>query len=282
VTAEARAGIEGHEAERFCGGAIDNFENIEIHAQAELLQFVHQRDIHAAKNIFEQFHHLGGARGADRNYFRNDLGVEAGGCASAWGIHATHYFGDLRETELLVTRIFTLRGEGEIKIGRDVFGAFAVRDGAAQSAFFENRQHQLFGRSRIGGAFENDELIALQVGCDGASGVFDVTEIGFAPLVERRGDADEDCVHFAKAGEIGGRIEMLCVHVSFDFFGRNVLDVGLAGVQLFNFGLIEVESGDALADVGKPECEWKSHVPAADDSDLDALIRKELRFTVHP
>ncbi len=25
-----------HEAERFCGGAIDNFEDVEVHAQAEL------------------------------------------------------------------------------------------------------------------------------------------------------------------------------------------------------------------------------------------------------
>src|ERR1700749_4825467 len=75
---------------------------------------------------------------------------------------------------------------------------------------------------------------------------------------------------------------MLCIDVSFDFFGRNMLDVGLAGIQLFNFGLIEVESGDALANVGKPECERKSNVPAADNSDLDTLIRKKLRFTVHP
>jgi hypothetical protein len=69
--------------------------------------------------------------------------------------------------------------------------------------------------------------------------------------------------------------------VSFDFFGGNVLNVGLAGIQLFNFGLIEVESSNTLADVGKPECEWESNVPAADNSDLNALIRKKLRFPVH-
>ncbi len=121
-----------------------------------------------------------------------------------------------------------------------------------------------------------------EIGRDGARGVLDVAQVGFAALVEGRGDADEDRVHFAKAGEIGCGVEMLGIDVSFDFFGGNVLDVGLAGVQLFNFGLIEVESRDALADVGKPERERKSHVTAADDSDLDALIRKELRFTVHP
>ena len=156
-----------------------------------------------------------------------------------------------------------------------------MRDGAAQTAFFENGKHQFFGCAGIGGAFENDELIALQVGRDGARGVLDVAQVRLAALVEGRGDADEDCVHFTKAGEIGCRIEMLCVDVSFDFFGGNVLNVGLAGIQLFNFGLIEVESRDALANVGKPECERKSHVPAADNSDLDALIRKKLWFALH-
>jgi hypothetical protein len=117
-------------------------------------------------------------------FTRDDLGIESRGCASAWGIYATHYFGNLREAELLVARIFSLRGESEIEIGRDAFGAFAVRDGAAQTAFFENRQHQLFGRAWIGGAFENDELIALQVGRDGPCGVLDVAEVRFAALVE--------------------------------------------------------------------------------------------------
>ena len=127
-------------------------------------------------------------------------------------------------------------------------------------------------------AFENDELISLQVGRDGACCVLDVAEVRLAALVEGRGDADEDCVHFAKASEIGRGVEMFCIHMSFDFFSGNVLDVGLAGVQLFNFGLIEIESRDALADVGKPERERKSHVAAADNSDL--LLQK-LRFPIH-
>jgi hypothetical protein len=45
--------------------------------------------------------------------------------------------------------------------------------------------------------------------------------------------------------------------------------------------MIEVESSYALADVGKPECERKPYVTAADNPDLDALIRKKLRFPIH-
>ena len=121
----------------------------------------------------------------------------------------------------------------------------------------------------------------MQVRRDGTRGILYITQVRLAALVEGRGDADEDCVHFAKASEIGCRIEMLCIDVSSDFFGGNVLDVGLAGIQLFNLGLIEIESRDVLADVGKPERERKSHVAAADDSDLDAFVRKEFWLPLH-
>src|ERR1700722_12671173 len=103
MVSEAGAGIKGHEAEWFCGSAIDNFENIEIHAQAKLFQFVYERNIHAAEDIFEELHHFGGARGTDGNHFRDDLGVQPCRSASAGRIHATHYFGNLREAELSVT-----------------------------------------------------------------------------------------------------------------------------------------------------------------------------------
>jgi len=156
-----------------------------------------------------------------------------------------------------------------------------VSDRAAQASLFEDRQHQLFGCAGGGGAFENDKLIALQVGRDGARGILDEAEVRLAPLVERSGDADEDCIHFAKTGEIGCRIEMFCIDVSFDFIGGNVLDVGLASIQFVDFGLIEVESCNAPADIREPECERESHVSAADNSDLDVLASKKLRFPLH-
>jgi hypothetical protein len=67
----------------------------------------------------------------------------------------------------------------------------------------------------------------------------------------------------------------------FDFFGRNVLDVGLADIQLFNLGMVEVETSYALTDVGKPKCEREAYVSAADNSYFDALVRKKLRFPLH-
>ena len=60
-----------------------------------------------------------------------------------------------------------------------------------------------------------------------------------------------------------------------------MLDVGFARVELFNLGMIEVETGDALANVGKPESKRKTHVSAADNSDFDALLRKKLWVSLH-
>ena len=150
-----------------------------------------------------------------------------------------------------------------------------------QAAFLENRQDEFFGGAGIGGAFENDELAALEIRRDGQRCLFDVAEVGFAALVKRSGNADQNRVHVAQAGEVGSGVEMFRVHVGFDFFRGNVLDVGLAGVQLIDLGFIEVEARDALADVCKPECERKSHVAAADDANFDALPSKKFRFPLH-
>ena len=46
----------------------------------------------------------------------------------------------------------------------------------------------------ISGGLQNDELTLLQVRVDGEAGVFDVAQIGFAALVERRRNADDDGV----------------------------------------------------------------------------------------
>ena len=115
----------------------------------------------------------------------------------------------------------------------------ALRDGAAQAALFQDRQHQFFGGARIRGAFENDELVSLQVRRDGKRGVLDVAQVRFAPLIERRRNADQHGIHVAQAREIGRGVEPLAFHVLADFFRGDVLDVRFAGIQLIDFFLIE-------------------------------------------
>ena len=213
VAAEARAGIKGHEAEGLGRGAVDNFPDIQIHAQAKLLQLVHQRDVHAAKYIFEQLHHLRRARGADRNHLRNDLRVESRGGAAARRIRSANHFRNLRQAVLLVAGIFALGRKGKIEIGSDVFRIWAVRHGQRKPPF-----------SRIGRT--NSSVVPgyvvlsrtmswlrLQVRRDRLCRVLHVAQIWLAPLVERRGHADQDRVHVAQPLEIRSGVEMLGAHM---------------------------------------------------------------------
>ena len=76
VAAETRAGVEGHEAEGLGGGGVDDFPDVDAHAQAEHFQLVDQRDVDAAEDVFEQLGHFRGAGRADGHDFGNDRCVD--------------------------------------------------------------------------------------------------------------------------------------------------------------------------------------------------------------
>src|SRR5581483_1647844 len=59
VSAQARSGVEGVKTERLGGCGLDDFPDVQPHAQAEHLQFVHQGDVDAAINILQQLGHFG-------------------------------------------------------------------------------------------------------------------------------------------------------------------------------------------------------------------------------
>ena len=65
-----------------------------------------------------------------------------------------------------------------------------------------------------------------------------------------------------------------------DLFGGDVLDVGLASVELVDFGLVEVEARDSVSHIGEAQRQRQSHVAAADDSDVRVLACEKLRLTV--
>ena len=145
------------------------------HAQAEHLQFVDQRDVDAAKNIFKQLGHFRGARGADRHDTRNNLRVNRLRGAAARRIHAADDLGNLRQPELLVAGIFALRRKRQKEIAGDIFVFRTGRDRAVQAALLQDRQNQLFGRAWIGCGFENNQLTLLQMRLDRNGGLLDVS-----------------------------------------------------------------------------------------------------------
>ena len=115
--------------------------------------------IFTQRKIFSSSFTISAARvRADRHHARNDLRVQPCGRAPARRIDAADDFGNLRQAELLVAGIFALGRKGQIEIGRRHFPRRPVRDRALQAALFENRQHEFFGRARIGGALEHDQV----------------------------------------------------------------------------------------------------------------------------
>ncbi len=132
---------------------------------------------------------------------------------------------------MLVSRIFALRRKRQVEFAGDIFIFRPGGDGAAQTAFLQNGKNQLFGRAWVSRRFENHQLSSLQMGINGNGGLLDVTQIRFAPLIKRRGNADNDGVGLFQLREIVGRAEVPAVDELLDLVLRNVLDVRLAGIE---------------------------------------------------
>src|SRR5579875_2270276 len=149
------------------------------------------------------------------------------------------------------------------------------------SSRFQNGQHQFLGGSRIGGAFQHDELLALQMRSNGARGILHVGEIRLAALVERSRHANQRRVHLADLRKIRGGAKMLAADVLGNFRSRNVLDVRCAAVEFLNFFRIRVEAGDAVPFARKAQRQRQADVSAADDSNAQTGARKKLRRSRH-
>src|SRR5580704_13493802 len=59
---------------------------------------------------------------------------------------------------------------------------------------------------------------------------------------------------------------MLGLHELLNFVLRNVLNIGLAAVQLFDFCRVGVKSGYAMPGFGKAQSQRQSHVPTTNNS----------------
>jgi len=53
VAAKARAWIERHVAKGLGRSGVDHFPNVDVHAQAELLELIDERNVHATENVLK-------------------------------------------------------------------------------------------------------------------------------------------------------------------------------------------------------------------------------------
>src|SRR5205823_7478548 len=127
---------------------------------------------------------------------------------------------------------------------------------------------------------ENNQLSLLQVRINGKSGLLDITQIGFAAVVERRRDADQHRVGFSQLGEIRGGAEVLADDKFLDLIWRNVLDVRPAGIEHGNLIRVGIETDDLVTRFGKAQGQRQADVAAADDPHLEVGAFEEFGFAV--
>jgi hypothetical protein len=196
VAAEAGTGVEGGKAEGFGGCGAYDLPDVDTHLIGCDFEFVDQADVDCAIYVFEkfgQFRNLSGGHGYncfEGSAVEGDSGFEAGGCVTA------DDFGDIGCGELGIAWILAF---GRVN-NEDVGAGF-------ESSFFHSRDHFLFGGSRVGGAFEAQNLSRLEIWHDGFQGIDHITEIWLEVLIEWSWDAEDDGVTAFDAREVSSGVE---------------------------------------------------------------------------
>ena len=122
-------------------------------------------------------------------------------------------------------------------------------------ALLEKWNHDVFGGAGISGALEDDELSLLNVRSNRSNRAGDVAEVGLVILVERRGNADDDCVHGGDFGVVRSSAEAGLLRLP-NFRGENADDVGTARIELADLVRCNIEAGDVKALFAEKQGEW--------------------------
>src|SRR5271155_4426692 len=100
MSSQARSRIKRMKAERFGGSGGNDFPDVQIHAQAQQLQLVDQRDVDAAVDVFEELGHLGRGGRGDGNGAMEDGSVESAGQLRSLWIQSADNFRDIATGEI--------------------------------------------------------------------------------------------------------------------------------------------------------------------------------------
>ena len=153
MAAEAGAGIKRHEAERLGARGGDGVPDVNVQRGINALELVDERDVDAAKNIFQQLGRLGGAAVRHGNQSADGARINFLRGGKARGRVAADNFGNVGDVALGIAGVFALRRKREVKI----LAGFQSR------TFFQDGAQFIFRRAGIGRGFEDDELAALQM-----------------------------------------------------------------------------------------------------------------------
>ena len=199
--ANARAGIEGHEAKGLGGCRLDHFPDIHIHRLERSLQFVDQGDIDGAKAVFDQFHRFGRGGRTDRHRAGDNGAIKILDQLQGLRIVGTDHFGNVVGVELVIARIFAFRRKGQEEIGAGV-----------QAAGLENGLHQRRRGAGPDAAFQHHHLTGAQMLRDGLCGGGNKAHVRILFVGQRSWHADQDDIGLGQCGGVLSCTEPATIH----------------------------------------------------------------------
>src|SRR5664280_1784013 len=262
----ARSWIKRLETKGLCLGAIDNFPEVDAHAQTQQLDFVYQRDVHAAIDIFKKLGRLGDGRGGHTYGATKDAAVEGCRQFSCHRAKTTNYLGDVVTLNVGTAGIFAFRRKRNI----EMIGS-GIRAGSARQASlitsFQDRDQNFFRGTRITNAFLHDELPRLHVRCNAFSRLDDVAHVGLAICIERRRHADNHDILIGDASIVrSGRKAPLTSPLDLGWLDPD--NVGSTIRKRLHLRRIDVEGCDRKALATKKERQRQPDVTHADHTTL--------------
>ena len=173
---------------------------------------------------------------------------------------AADNFGNVFRAVVWVAGILALGAEDQraVVAGHEATGAQA-------------RGQHFIGGAGPGGAFQADELAGAHVGQRGVDGVDDEAQVRLAVGVEWRGHADDERIHLARAGEVGGGLEALAAR-GLDQVNCQPFNVALPRIEHVDLARVDVKAKDLKAHLGKTKRQRQADVTQAIDADHSSLV----------
>ncbi len=127
-------------------------------------------------------------------------------------------------------------------------------------------------RARIGGGFEHHQETGMEVTGNGFGRGDDEAHVGIFGFAEGRGNADIDGIESADDGKIGGGAELAGFYERREGFVWHIFYVGMAGVELIDFGLLDVDADDFETGFGEFDGEGKTDVTETEDTNFGGFV----------
>ena len=261
MPADARARVEGLEAERLGRGAVDDVPEVDAQLVAELGHLVDERDVDLAVGVLEQLGHLRLARAGRSHDGVDEPRVERLGRVAAGRRHAAHDLGRVVHAVRRVARVDALRGERQVEVAAD-----------REAGALEDRAHDLLGRARPGRRLEDDEHARADVARDRLGRRRDRAQVGTALVGQRGRDADDHGVGVVELVLECRRPEAARQHVAHVVVAE-VVDVRPPALQRLDQAGVHVEADHLQAAAHRGLRQGEADVAEPDDGDDRSVER---------